>query len=100
MIYSLLPITIHLFLKIFNILVVSSINPLPSYMFYLSSLLGLLWVGGTVMEELERHLRVTMTEHQWWVEELDGGGVKVERVKAINFKFGDLILFLITKGDL
>ena len=62
MIYSLLPITIHLFLKIFNILVVSSINPLPSYMFYLSSLLGLLWVGGAVMEELERHLRVTVIE--------------------------------------
>ena len=30
----------------------------------------------------------------------EGGGVEVERVKAINFKFGDLILFLITKGDL
>ena len=38
----------------------------------------------------------------WWGRrwDWDGGGVEVERVKAINFKFGDLILFLITKGDL
>ena len=45
---------------------------------YISSLLGQPWVQGAGMEELERRLRVTVTEGRSWVEEIDGGGVGAE----------------------
>ena len=35
------------------------------------------------MEELERRLRVTVTEGRSWVEEIDGGGVGAERDGSI-----------------
>ena len=44
-----------------------------------SSLLGQLWVRGAGMEELERRLRVTVTDDRSWVEEIDGGGAGAER---------------------
>ena len=44
-----------------------------------SSLLGQLWVRGAGMEELERRLRVTVTEGRSWVEEIDGGGVGAKK---------------------
>jgi hypothetical protein len=48
-----------------------------------SSLLGQLWVRGAGMEELERRLRVIVTEGWSWVEEIDGGGAGVERDGSI-----------------